>query len=218
MARKASDRFVRGLARYAAILLAGFLHLQTAALAQDSGNVVSAKGKFLVATPDMPDPRFARTVIYMVDHSPEGAFGLIVNRVGTRRTLAALLASLGLAPPPDMPEAATRDPIDLHIGGPVQPESGFVLHSDDHQRAQTRALGGGLAITMDPTILGDMAAGKGPRHSIVCLGYAGWSPGQLDREIAGKGWVVVPADPALIFDADHGSKWERAWKSRTTDL
>jgi putative transcriptional regulator len=187
------------------------------AAAQDAGEFVSTKGKFLVASPDMPDPRFAATVIYMVDHSREGAFGLVVNRVGARRPLAELLAALGIAPA-EPPGAAARAPVELHWGGPVQPNNGFVLHSDDHQRAQTRVLGGGLALTLDPAILADMAAGTGPSRSLVFLGYSGWSAGQLDREIAAKGWVVVPADAALIFDADHAAKWERAWKSRTTDL
>jgi putative transcriptional regulator len=161
-------------------------------------------GQLLVAMPQMRDPRFARSVIYMCAHNAEGAMGLVVNRrVGTI-TFEDLLQQLGLGP------NRRNDEIRVHFGGPVEQGRGFVLHSADYSHAGTMQVDDAMALTATLDILKEMAAGGGPRRSLLALGYAGWGPGQLDAEIQANGWLSVAADEGLVFDADLDHKWERA--------
>jgi putative transcriptional regulator len=154
--------------------------------------------------PQMQDPRFARTVIYMCVHSPEGAMGLVVNRVLPSLSFPDLLEQLeiGLAP--------GGDEIRVHFGGPVESVRGFVLHSADYVRDGTVVVGENIALTATVDILRAIATGAGPRRSLLALGYAGWGPGQLDGELQRNAWLHVPADEDLIFDDDIDKKWERA--------
>jgi putative transcriptional regulator len=168
-------------------------------------------GQFLVATPDLRDPRFARTVIYMLRHDATGAMGLIVNRPVRDVSLAELLRRLGV----DEPGAGGS--IRLHYGGPVEPASGFLLHTVEYATHGTERIAGDVALTPLPALtaaLGDIARGAGPRRYLLALGYAGWAPGQLEGEIDGGAWITVPADAALLFDDDHARKWERATARR----
>ena len=161
-------------------------------------------GQLLVAMPQMRDPRFARSVIYMCAHNADGAMGLVVNRRVGSITFDDLLQQLGLGP------NRRNDDIRIHFGGPVEQGRGFVLHSSDYQQSGTLRVDDGVALTATLDILKEMAAGGGPRRSLLALGYAGWGPGQLDAEIQANGWLQVPADEALVFDEDVDNKWERA--------
>ncbi len=167
------------------------------------------KGKFLVAAPDMQDPRFARTVIFMVDHNSNGAFGLVVNRVVGRRPMGDFT---------DVEPGAEPREVDLHWGGPVAEDRGTALHSPEYRRPGTIVVDGKVAMTGDPELLKDIAAGRGPKHFMILFGYSGWAPGQLEGELERGGWIVVPAEAVLVFDSDHHTKWQRAYKLRTTDL
>lgn len=162
-------------------------------------------GQLLVATPAMPDPRFKHTVIYMCLHSEDGALGLVLNKALASPTPAELFQQLEIDPP-------TESDLRFTIwGGPVAPERGFVLHSLDYKRDDTATVGGErLGLTASLEILRDMARGAGPAKAILALGHSGWGPGQLDRELQDNGWFVVPADDALIFDADYDGKWSRS--------
>jgi putative transcriptional regulator len=161
-------------------------------------------GQLLIAMPQMRDPRFTRTVIYMCAHSPAGAMGLVVNRrVGTL-TFAELLKQLNIGP------NRRGDEIRVHFGGPVESGRGFVLHSADYVQNNTMLVADNVALTATIDILKDLAAGGGPKRSILALGYAGWGAGQLDAEIQANGWLSAPSDDSLVFDADLEQKWERA--------
>jgi putative transcriptional regulator len=161
-------------------------------------------GQLLVAMPQMRDPRFARSVIYMCAHSAEGAMGLVVNRRVGSITFADLLQQLGIGP------SQRSDEIRIHFGGPVEQGRGFVLHSGEYVQSGTLRVNENVGLTATLDILKEMAAGGGPRRSLLALGYAGWGPGQLDAEIQANGWLSVPADEDLVFGEDLDNKWQRA--------
>jgi putative transcriptional regulator len=161
-------------------------------------------GQLLVAMPQMRDPRFARSVIYMCAHSADGAMGLVVNRRVGSITFDDLLQQLNIGP------NKRSDEIRIHFGGPVEQGRGFVLHSSDYLQSGSLQVDDQVALTATLDILKEMASGGGPRKSLLALGYAGWGPGQLDAEIQANGWLSVSSDEALVFDADLDHKWERA--------
>lgn len=181
------------------------------------GKAPSLAGQFLVATPTMGDPRFARTVILMVRHDKDGALGLIVNRPAAERPLAELLELLGDKSPGDK-NAPVSGTVRLYAGGPVQPELGFVIHSPDYRAPQTMEVDGRVAVTMSREILIDIGTGKGPHKSIIAFGYAGWAPGQLEGEIERRSWTTAPAGEKLIFDEDREKLWDIVYAQRLQDL
>jgi putative transcriptional regulator len=161
-------------------------------------------GHFLIAMPAMPDPRFARTVIYVCAHSAEGAMGLVINKPLNSITFPDLLEQLDIEP-----TDLVRD-LPVQQGGPVESGRGFVLHSADFLREGTMVVDDDVALTATVDILRAIAAGDGPREHLLALGYAGWAPGQLDQEIQANGWLHVPSDHDILFDRDLSTKWERA--------
>jgi putative transcriptional regulator len=167
--------------------------------------VSSLTGQLLVAMPQMQDPRFARSVVYLCAHSGEaGAMGLVVNKRIDALTIDELYAHLKIEPLP-----ANR-PQPVHFGGPVDQGRGFVLHSADYREEGTLDIGDQFAMTATLDILRAMGKGEGPRQALLALGYAGWAPGQLDAEIQANGWLAVPADAELVFGEDDDVKWTRA--------
>jgi putative transcriptional regulator len=161
-------------------------------------------GKLLVAMPGTEDPRFARTIIYICAHSPEGAMGLVINKSLESMKLSDLLKQLNIDPSKVDPRAK------IHFGGPVDTGLGFILHSNDWRHESTMAVDNDIALTATVDILQAIANGTGPRKALMALGYAGWGPGQLDEEIKNNGWMVVDSDDSLIFDRDLSTKWLRA--------
>ena len=161
-------------------------------------------GHLLIAMPAMRDPRFAKTVIYMCVHNAEGAMGLVVNRLVDSLTFAELIEQLNIES-----LGMSRD-VPVHYGGPVESGRGFVLHSAEYRRHGTIMVTQEVGLTATVDILKDLAEGRGPRHALLALGYAGWGPGQLDSEIQQNAWLHVPADEVLVFDRDLDSKWERS--------
>jgi putative transcriptional regulator len=165
----------------------------------------SLTSQLLVAMPQMMDPRFARSVVYVCAHSEEdGAMGLVVNKLLASLTMDELMTHLKLEP------TRLNEPRPVHFGGPVEPGRGFVLHTPDYQEEATLAIGEQFAVTATLDILRAIGRGEGPRQNLLALGYAGWGPGQLDAEIQANGWLSVSSDEALVFDADLDRKWERA--------
>jgi putative transcriptional regulator len=177
--------------------------------AEQSDNLT---GQLLVATPEMRDPRFVETVIYIVKHDREGTFGLVINRPLAKGPLEDLLKGFGI----ENPEA--KGEIIIHYGGPVTPRAGFVLHSDDVLLEESAKVANGIAMTSDPKLIEAMAQGKGPRQSLFIMGYAGWARGQLEGELMAGSWFVVSGDKALIFGQDAGRKWQQAMDKRKTPL
>ena len=161
-------------------------------------------GHLLVAMPQMEDPRFERSVIYLCAHNAEGAMGLVVNRLFDAITFPDLLEQLNIETGPK------TEQIRVHFGGPVESGRGFVLHTDDYVRDGTLKVRSGFALTATVDILKAIAVGEGPRRSLLALGYSGWGPGQLESEIAANGWLIVPADPTIVFDQELDDKWQRA--------
>lgn len=176
----------------------------------------SLAGQFLVASPQMPDPRFARTVIYMVSHDAQGAMGLVVNHGWGTGSLRSLLQGFGVDAKADGPDAAAT--VRLYAGGPVEQGRGFVLHSTDYAGASTRVIGSGVALSADPDVLQAMADGEGPRRHLILLGYAGWGPGQLESELARDDWLTAPADANRVFSEDFEHLWEDILRSAGTPL
>jgi putative transcriptional regulator len=169
-------------------------------------------GQLLVATAQLQDPRFVRTVVYLVRHDASGAMGLIVNRRVGEMPLAALMQQLGLD------ASGATGMIRIHYGGPVEAGRGFVLHTPEYASQGTLAIPGSLAMTFEPGILRAIADGHGPRRMLFALGYAGWAPGQLENEIGRGDWITVPSDEALVFDEDYDKKWERATARQRINL
>ncbi|WP_422375073.1 YqgE/AlgH family protein [Roseibium sp.] len=177
------------------------------------------EGQFLIAMPSMADSRFEHSVIYMCSHSEQGAMGLVVNQIARHLSLEELLIQLDIV----NDESAIRLPpqirdMNVHKGGPVEVERGFVLHSDDFMLNQsTLSIDNGICLTATLEILRALAQGDGPTQAMLALGYAGWGPGQLETEIQSNGWLTAPADPDILFDTDSGSKWHRALGSLGID-
>jgi putative transcriptional regulator len=169
----------------------------------------SLQGQLLLAMPTMKDKRFQRSVIYMCRHASDGAMGIIVNQRAEGLTLVELLQQLDILSE-DTEPAALRDRI-VRVGGPVATERGFVLHSDDLVIDDaTLVLEDGICLTATVDILKAIAAGNGPRQSLLALGYAGWAPGQLESEIQANGWLHCQADTELVFGEDVEHTYDRA--------
>jgi putative transcriptional regulator len=169
-------------------------------------------GQLLIAMPVMSDPRFARSVIYICAHSEDGAMGLIINQRASHISFPDLLERLGIVQA-NGGDAAVDEVghMSIHVGGPVETGRGFVLHSSDYfADDSTLPIEGGVCLTATIDILKAIAAGTGPNRAILALGYAGWSPGQLESEIQANGWLNCPADPDLIFDTNLEAKYARA--------
>jgi putative transcriptional regulator len=161
-------------------------------------------GQILVAMPSMQDPRFAQSVIYLCAHSADGAMGLVLNRPVENLSFDELLKQLSIEPVPP----ARR--IQVQAGGPVEQVRGFVLHTADWVQEGSLRVNELMALTASIDVLREIAKGGGPRRGLLALGYAGWGPGQLDREISENAWLSVPSDESLIFGEDYAAKWRGA--------
>lgn len=178
----------------------------------EQSDMTDLTGQLLVAMPGMSDPRFERAVIYMCAHSGDGAMGLIVNKPAVDVRFADLLKQL------DIPDPEPGRDIRVLFGGPVEHGRGFVLHSNDYNgNESTLDVDGTVGMTATLDILEDIARGRGPRSSVLALGYSGWGPGQIEGEIAANGWLTCPATTDLIFGEDDSDKWVSAIRSLGID-
>lgn len=169
-------------------------------------------GKILIAMPGMGDPRFAHSVVYLCAHSADGAMGLIVNKAMGQMTFADLLEQLSIE------QTEETDAIPLHFGGPVESGRGFVLHTAEYRsQISTLPVNDFFSMTATLDVLEEMARGQGPDKALMALGYSGWAPGQLEREIAENGWLVADAGLDLIFDTPDPEKWGSALKTLGVD-
>ena len=149
---------------------------------------------FLIAMPAMADPHFSNTLTYVCEHSAEGALGIVVNKP-TDMTLSALFEKIDVP----LADAALRR-MPVHFGGPVQVDRGFVLHRPLGNWQSTLAIDDEVGLTTSKDVLEAVARGEGPKDVLVSLGYAGWSAGQLEQEIAQNAWLTVAADPGVLFE------------------
>lgn len=172
----------------------------------------SLKHHFLIAMPQLVDPAFAGSLIYLIEHGPHGAMGLVVNRP-TDMNLADVMQQLQ---PDSAPQAHCQQKA-IHAGGPVQPERGFVLHPDGWHYQHTLALGSVAMSTSEDALLA-IADGSGPQRCLIALGYAGWAPGQLEAELLDNAWLTCPADAAILFDTPSDERLDQAAASLGIDL
>jgi putative transcriptional regulator len=170
---------------------------------------------FLIAMPGLQDAAFAKSVVYLCEHSPRGALGLMINKP-TDINLQNLFDKVDL---PLGRDDLARTPV--LQGGPVQTERGFVLHeavvaegadASESVYASTMTIPGGLEMTTSKDVLEAIATGAGPRKLLVTLGYSAWGEGQLESELAENSWLTVGADPSVIFDTPIEQRYDKALK------
>ena len=167
---------------------------------------VSSKGKFLVSSPNMGDPRFKQTIIFMISDSEEGSMGIIVNKPALNIDINTLLTDIKL---PKLKNKTLKPKV--FYGGPVELDKGFILHSNDYRSPYaSHYLGDNLAISNDLSVMVDIVKGKGPSKSIFTIGYAGWDSYQLKNEIYQNSWIEIELDKNILFSKNHSKKWEIA--------
>ena len=160
-------------------------------------------GNFLIATSRMPDPRFQRQVVFICGHSDdEGAMGIVINHP-TPHTLSEVLEGARIP----VPEIALPP---IYLGGPVEMESGFFLFTGDFECPNFIQVTPNIRLSRDVEILWEISRSHEPEKYLFALGYAGWSPGQLEQELVDDGWLALPGDEEIIFDTPDERKWEKA--------
>jgi putative transcriptional regulator len=168
---------------------------------------------FLIAMPGLEDEAFAKSVIYLCEHSARGALGLVINKPSD-------IDLKGLFDKVELP-LRREDLVGIPVfqGGPVQTERGFVLHEavfagdaapSEPVYASTMTIPGGLEMTTSKDVLEAMSTGAGPRKVLVSLGYSAWGEGQLESELAENSWLTVSADTAVIFDTPVEQRYAKA--------
>ena len=176
--------------------------------------VQSLQGQFLLAMPSMGDPRFLRSVVYMVAHDSEGAMGFIINKRAEGLSLGDILK--------DMPETIAKTGLvnlPVYVGGPVQNDRGFVLHTSDYEKTHnTLSQELPIALTQSADVLVDAAHGRGPEKMRLFLGYAGWGPGQIEGELQDNAWLVCDANIAEIFTSQSDDLYEKCVAAMGIDL
>lgn len=152
----------------------------------------------LVSMPQMADPNFARTVVLLCEHGPDGAFGLVLNRPTDTQAAEAV----HLSPPPER-----NSGVALWVGGPVEPQRGWILLAAAPEEADVVEVASGLYLTTSPSVLRRLIE-MGDLRARVLTGYAGWAPGQLDEELAASAWLTAQVDLDLVFDTPASEMWE----------
>ncbi len=165
-------------------------------------------GKLLVAQPQVHDPRFAKSVVFVVAHDSTGTMGLVINKVMGEIDSQQVLESLGLEP--------TKQQMDLELrfGGPVELERGFVLHSVDFLPESSRRVVSGIAFTADAETMRAIIEKRGPKRYLIAFGYAGWSEGQLENEVKRGDWRILPSDQSKVFTDAPAQLWDDLMKDR----
>lgn len=171
--------------------------------------VKNLTGVFLIAVPSLKDPNFEHTVVLICDHSKDGAFGLVINRI-LLNSFVHLLDWL------DIKESVEDMPV--FYGGPVKPEQGYILFIPEGRQYSSINVKDNLALTTAKEILIDIALGKGPKKFLFAIGFSGWAPGQLEYELMIDSWLVAPMNKKIIFDIPVNERWKAAADSIGIDL
>lgn len=180
-----------------------------AASSAETNSSLNLSNHFLIAMPSVLDPIFGGTVVYLCEHNAQGALGLIINKA-TDMSMESLLDRVDLAMLGSVQDDLKSEVV--MFGGPVKMERGFVLHAPHGDYSSMLKVTDQIALTTSRDVLEAVAKGQGPERVMVTLGYAGWSAGQLEQEIASNGWLTVPADPHIVFDLPIGEKFAAAMK------
>ncbi len=160
----------------------------------------SLRNHFLIAMPSLTDSSFAHAITYICEHNADGALGFVINH-SLDIQLDEIFQQMGLT---NLSTALSQEVLS---GGPLQPDNGFILHSNDQIFESSLKISDDVCLTASKDVLVAMANNTGPKKAIVALGYAGWSPGQLEEEVAANAWLAVPADPEIIFDIPCEQRW-----------
>ena len=167
-------------------------------------------GQFLLAMPGIGDPRFERSVIAMCVHDEDGALGIGLGRIVPRLGFHDLLRQLEI-------EAGEAPNAPIHVGGPVEPQRGFIIHSPDWGGSESIHIGRRWVLSATLDILKAIAEGRGPSRWVAALGYAGWGAGQLEEEMGRHGWFVTPGDDHLLYECDVDDRWAAAFQGAGND-
>ena len=178
-------------------------------MASASASQLNLANHFLIAMPSMNDPIFGGTVVYICEHNEKGVLGVVINKP-TDMTMDVLFDRIDLKVADGLRPSVVNEPI--MFGGPVQDDRGFVLHSPGGRYSSSLSVTDDVAFTTSIDVLEAVANGSGPRRMLVSIGYAGWSPGQLEEEIARNGWLTVGADARVLFDLPIEERYNAAIK------
>ncbi len=168
--------------------------------------------QFLIAMPSLTDPNFYRSVTYMCEHNAEGAMGIVINQP-LELTFGDVLQEMSLETADDELRKQA-----IYLGGPVQPDRGFVIHSPLGSWDSTLRVTADIGVTASRDIIAAIAAKQGPQRSLIALGYASWGAGQLERELSENTWLTGPADSEIIFDMPVARRWRAAASLVGVDL
>ncbi|TLP45649.1 YqgE/AlgH family protein [Cohaesibacter sp. CAU 1516] len=188
---------------------------------QPASLATSLEGKFLVAMPTLKGPFFERSVVYLCSHSDDGAMGLVVNQISTQITFPDLLRQVDILSDDDQSINLPAPARNMQVlnGGPVDQGRGFVLHSADFKlESSTLDVSDDICLTATIEILRALAEGKGPQSALLTLGYAGWSPGQLEEELQSNSWLTCSADQSLLFECEAEDRYQRSLDLMGIDL
>ena len=172
------------------------------------------KGNILCALPQLKDIFFSKSIIYLTHHSKEGAVGIILNYKIMNIKGTDLFHKLNIK------SENKKNDVDFpfHIGGPLNQNNGFILHTNDYKNKSTIKVSSNVCLTVSTEILVDIARNKGPNNFFISLGYSGWGPGQLEEEIKNNSWINIKEELDLIFDVEAEKKWDKAIKITGIDF
>lgn len=171
----------------------------------------SLRGHFLIAMPSLTDPNFSQTVTFMIEHTLDGAMGLVVNRTHSELTMGAIFKEMELEA---IPQVAS---LPLHLGGPVHTGRVFILHGPPFQWEACRQVTPWAALSNSKDILESIARGTGPGSFLLAVGCAGWGPGQLEAEIMANSWLTCAATEAIVFETPTEKRWNLAARQMGID-
>ena len=180
-----------------------------AGFASSSATSLNLANHFLIAMPSMDDPIFGGAVVYICEHNDKGVLGVIINKP-TDMTMEILFERIDLTIVDGLHNDVVNEPI--MFGGPVQDDRGFVLHTPGAHYSSSLTVTSEVAFTTSIDVLEAVANGAGPQRLLVSIGYAGWSPGQLEEEIGRNGWLTVGADAHVLFDLPIEERYTAAIK------
>lgn len=172
-------------------------------------NITNLGGSMLVAVPGLEDPNFSKTVTLICEHTKDGAFGIVLNRV-LMNSFTPLLRSF------DITQSIVDMPV--HFGGPVKPEQGYVIYAPADERYVSIQIASDVAVTASKEILTDIAEGMGPEKYLFALGFAGWGSSQLEDELLSDSWLVSPFNYDIVFNIPVSERWRYAVHSIGVDL
>ena len=163
--------------------------------------VSTLRGSFLVAMPSITDSYFKHSVILMCEHAENGSMGFVINNINAKVQAGNIFSDMKLD---FKPEQGTKP---LHVGGPVGMDELFILHDEPHNWGESFKISGDIGLSLSHKMIEEIVEGHGPQTFSLVVGYAVWSPGQLDRELRGNSWLVTPAKKDIVFECPTEKVW-----------